>query len=125
MSIEKTAQPDDTGHGRNSTINQQEQRSAPASQGNAPIDWQGLTPAADRAETAQADKPGQQPKSQHSPKPDARDDEKVEELAAPDWRSKQPMPSARNAVDPRGENTPAELFEQEPTKGQPRRKKRT
>ncbi|HZQ10391.1 MAG TPA: hypothetical protein VFD70_27680 [Anaerolineae bacterium] len=45
--------------------------------------------------------------------PDARDEQKVDRLAAPDWRSDQPMPSARNAVDPRGENTPAELFEQD------------
>lgn len=47
-----------------------------------------------------------------SPKPDARDEEKVDRLQAADWRADQPMPSAKNAVDPRGENAPAELFEE-------------
>jgi hypothetical protein len=48
-----------------------------------------------------------------SPRPDARDEEKVDRLAAPDWRSEQPLPSARGAIDPRGENTPEELYESE------------
>ena len=48
-----------------------------------------------------------------SPEPDERDEAKVERLKAPDWRADQPLPSARNAIDPRGENTPPELFEGE------------
>src|SRR5437763_9761213 len=113
MSIEKTAQPDRTGHSLDPKTNQPEQTSPQAKQGDGQVDWQGLTPAADVTETAQAKTSRQKSKSQHSPKPDARDEEKVEELAAPDWRSEQPMPSARNAIDPRGENTPPELFQTE------------
>lgn len=58
------------------------------------------------------------------PRPDARDERKVERLAAPDWRSEQPLPSARNALDPRGKNTPAELFETEEEREQERKEKR-
>jgi len=50
--------------------------------------------------------------SDHSPKPDARDDTKVERLRAPDWRGTQPLPGAQGAIDPRGENTPQETFEE-------------
>lgn len=74
-----------------------------------------------------------------SPRPDARDDQKVDELAAPDWRSEQPLPSAENALDldagrepqgpaprsrpaldPRGENTPDEMFEDDVRNAQKR-----
>lgn len=47
---------------------------------------------------------------ERSPEPDRRDDAKVDRLSAPDWRSSQPLPSAAQAVDPRGINTPADEF---------------
>lgn len=59
---------------------------------------------------------------ERDPRPDARDEQKVERLAAPDWRSEQPLPSARNAIDPRGKNSPAELFESEEEREQERKK---
>ncbi len=61
---------------------------------------------------------------ERSPEPDERDDEKVERLAAPDWRSDQPLPSAQNAIDPRGENTPSEMFETDEGQKQDKNKTR-
>lgn len=127
MSIEKTAQPDETGHSLNQATNQPE---IPANHANAPdgtVDEQGLTAASKTGKRKRSRKPRRNGTAQpsganeetepqrgvgiaRSPEPDARDDEKVERLQAPDWRSEQPLPSARNAVDPRGENTPEELY---------------
>lgn len=69
------------------------------------------TPATKAGNTLEPEKPERGVEIDRSPKPDARDDEKVERLKADDWRADQPMPSAKNARDPRGENTPEELLE--------------
>jgi hypothetical protein len=75
------------------------------------------TPMPEEAHTVFPGKPERGSTIDRSPEPDARDDEKVERLAAPDWRSEQPLPSAKNAVDPRGENTPSEMFDEDETQG--------
>jgi hypothetical protein len=82
------------------------------------------TPMPPEAQTKFPAKPERGVDIDRSPEPDERDEEKVERLAAPDWRSEQPLPSAQNAVDPRGENTPPEMFESDQDKKQGRNKKK-
>lgn len=118
MSIEKTADVDEQGFTRDPKKPSHKGDAEP--QGSETVDWQGLTPASDaksgeppnQVPDEMGDKPERGVEIDRSPKPDARDDAKVERLAAPDWRSDQSLPSAKNAVDPRGENTPEELFEE-------------
>jgi hypothetical protein len=81
------------------------------------------TPMPEEARTVFPGTPERGVTMNRSPEPDARDDAKVERLAAPDWRGEQPLPSAKNAVDPRGENTPSEMFDEDESQGKKKVKK--
>jgi len=115
MSIEKTAQSDEKGRPLNQTTNKTQDGQANTQETNRAGERGAdeLPNAVLSAPPSNGASPERGAVIDRSPEPDERDEEKVERLKAPDWRADQPLPSARNAVDPRGENTPPELVEGE------------
>ena len=118
MAIEQTAELDEHGRPLNPQTNKPERTRDKDTRAAGAVDWQGMegeTPTPDwENKPAQTDKPERGVEIARSARPDERDEDKVERLAAPDWRSEQPLPSARNALDPRGENTPHDFYETDP-----------
>ncbi len=108
MSIEKTAKLDDNGRPINPYTNEPEAEDVHTKPPTDEMDWQGLNAAQNKSRTERG------VDIERTARPDKRDREKVERLAAPDWRSEQPLPSAKNSVDPRGKNTPGDFYETDP-----------